>query len=271
MLKPWRHFIACYWLRTDEDATHHFRRRASGWGGERWYRGGAVTGKSLRLFLLVDNDKIKPCRTNRCFACRLSHRIAAMIYESYYWKSNLDKLATKLRKYSRRKNPGEALLAHFEQTVMLGFYSIRKLAESQKLSDNVASQQIELTAYAWNGQKNVTVKNWDNIDKLYDMIPQSVSRDVIFVCNQIIHSYVFLPVFSEARGCIISLWFSSDRHRHQFLYQIQLEQVIELFRQVAKDYPNCGSWTFNPATKDYDCTQWVGGYDEDNQPVITAK
>ncbi|MEX2317230.1 MAG: hypothetical protein WD669_08765 [Pirellulales bacterium] len=70
-----------------------------------------------------------------------------MINESYYWKNNLCKLATKLRKFSRRKKPGETLLAHFEQTIILGFYSVRKLAESQKLSDSVVAQQIELLAY----------------------------------------------------------------------------------------------------------------------------
>ena len=44
-----------------------------------------------------------------------------MIGDSYYWKNDLLKLATKLRNLKYRKNPGEGMLAHFEQTVMLGF------------------------------------------------------------------------------------------------------------------------------------------------------
>ncbi len=198
-------------------------------------------------------ESLNPARVGVSF----SQKDFEMIYDSYYWKNNLGKLATKLRKYSNRWNPGETLLAHFEQTIMLGFYSVRKLVESHKLSENIIGQQIELTAYPWAGNTNVTLRNWEEINELYDLRPTTVCRDLVFLCNQIIHSYVFLPILEEDGHGISGILFSSDRHRHQFLYQLDLERVIRLYRQIAKDDPNHFSWTFNPERQDYDYRLWT--------------
>lgn len=51
------------------------------------------------------------------------------------------------------------------------------------------------------------------------------------------------------------------------MYEIKLDGIIELFRQVGNDYPNCGSWTFNPARQDYDCSQWIEKTDQQSQSV----
>jgi len=145
------------------------------------------------------------------------------------------------------------------------------LAESIKLSDLVVQQQIELTAYPWNGSKKVTNRNYHKFDELYKLIPEKIPRDLIFICNQIIHSYVFVPVLNGNRDALHAVWFSSDRHRHQYLYEFELDRIIKLFMQVGKDYPNCGNYNFNPKTGDYDHSQWIGDHDENGKPRIAME
>jgi hypothetical protein len=74
-----------------------------------------------------------------------------MIYESRFWKDNLIKQANVLRAKTTQKRWTEASSARLEQTIMLGYYSIRKLVESQKLSNLVINQAITTNPYSWKG------------------------------------------------------------------------------------------------------------------------
>jgi hypothetical protein len=101
--------------------------------------------------------------------------------------------------------------------------------------------------------------NWHRFDEHYDISrPTPLQCDLIFICNQIIHSYVFIATFGGL-GRLNGMMFTSDRLRHTRLHEIGLERVIELFREVGNDYPSSGTWKFNPGRKDYDVVQ---GHDE---------
>lgn len=176
-----------------------------------------------------------------------------MIAESYYWKNDLLKQADALRTRKSQRRWPEVSFARLEQTVMLGFYSIRKLIEASKLSNSTFEQELPLTTYPRIG-KNVTRMNSYKLDQLYNFASQSTdSRDVLFICHQIVHSFVFMPAFDED-GKLDVILFTSDRHRNQRLYSITLEQIIQLFDQVGNDYPNEIQMVFNPDSGDYDVT-----------------
>lgn len=176
-----------------------------------------------------------------------------MIDESCYWKNDLLKQADALRSRKAQRRWPEVSFARLEQTVMLGFYSIRKLIEASKLSNSTFEQELPLAIYPWSG-KTVTRMNWHKLDQLYDFDSSSTdSRDVLFLCHQIVHSFVFMPVFNED-GKLDAFLFTSDRHRHQRLYSMTLDQIIELFDHVGNDYPNEMQMVFNPDTLDYDVT-----------------
>ncbi len=143
---------------------------------------------------------------------------------------------------------------------MLGFYSIRKLIEASKLSNSTFEQELTLTTYPWSG-KTVTRMNCHKLDQLYDFeSPSTDLRTVLFLCHQIVHSFVFMPAFNEIGG-LDALLFTSDRHRHQRLYSLTLDQIIERFDCIGTDYPNEMRMVFNPKTQDYDvsATMHTGG------------
>ena len=176
-----------------------------------------------------------------------------MIYESSYWKDDLLKLAQRLRRCTSQKRWSEVSLARVEQTIMLGFYSIRRLAEAKKLSDATVDQLITLRTHRHLG-KDVTLRNWDRIDTLYDLATNgSEQRQVLYLCHQIVHSYVFSVAMNENNG-LDGFFFTSDRQRHTCLYYLPAEAVIALFEQVGNDYPSSMELRFNPARRDYDVT-----------------
>ncbi|MDQ7837229.1 MAG: hypothetical protein RDU59_01905 [Thermodesulfobacteriota bacterium] len=163
-------------------------------------------------------------------------------------------MATALeRKKSQQRWP-EASFAVVEKTVMIGCYCIRKLIESHKLSAHLARQSIRLRAFPHSGRP-VTHMNWDMIGKLYDLdSPSDCAAELTWVCNQLIHSFVFVPSFTE-NGSFDGVFFCSDRERHKSLYQVPVDRLIRLFRQVGNDYPASARMVFNPEKQDYDVTQ----------------
>lgn len=174
-----------------------------------------------------------------------------MIYKSSFWKDDLVKQARFLGSKTNQKRWAESSSARLEQAVMLGFYSIRKLNEARKISDSVSRQEIVITALKQTGQATNRL-NWLDIDKSYDLeSSQTVTKDLIFLCNQFIHSYIFVEYF-DTEGQLKGVFVSSDRERHESLYDLEIEQIIKIFEQVGNDYPT--SITFNYAEKkrDYD-------------------
>ncbi|MEX0718392.1 MAG: hypothetical protein WD066_17485 [Planctomycetaceae bacterium] len=176
-----------------------------------------------------------------------------MIDESCYWKNDLLNQAEALRSRMAQRRWPEVSFARLEQTVMLGFYSIRKLIEASKLSNSTFEQGLPLTTYPWSAEC-VTRMNSHKLDQLYDFdSPSADQRDVLFLCHQIVHIFVFMPAFNED-GQLDAILFTSDRHRHQRLYSMTLHQIIQLFDRVGNDYPNEIRMVFNPDTQDYDVT-----------------
>ena len=161
-----------------------------------------------------------------------------MIYESEYWKDDLIKQAGLLRKRMTQKRWSAATHGRFEQLVMSGFYTIRKLSEAKLLADTTISQEIELIAYQPTG-KVVTLINWHKLDQLYDLnSPIAAKRDVMFLCHQFVHSYIFMASFNDVPFGLEGVLFCSDRERHKFLYHMDISKMIALFEQAGSEYPN---------------------------------
>jgi hypothetical protein len=112
---------------------------------------------------------------------------------------------------------------------------------------------INVAIYPSKG-KDVTIYNWDKIYKFYDLEAKQLSqRDLRFICNQIIHSYVFLPDIDD-NGVFQAIVFCSDRERNINLFEIEVNDLINALRVIGKDYPAESRSTFNPKKRDYDVT-----------------
>ena len=174
-----------------------------------------------------------------------------MIYESKFWKDDLLKQAKFLRSKTVQKRWTEISSARLEQTIMLGFYSIRKLVEAKKLSDSIVIQNITASAYIWRGQPITTI-NWLDIDKLYDLdVPKAVNKDLLFFCHQFVHSYIFIEYFNDEHN-LNGVFVSSERERYHMLYSLEIEQIIDIFEQAGNDYPKNITFTYNHKKQDYE-------------------
>jgi hypothetical protein len=174
-----------------------------------------------------------------------------MIWESSYWKEDLLKQAEALRKRTTQRRWPESSFARLEQSVMLGFYSIRKLVEARKLSDHVVSSAIPVTTYQPTG-KPITYLNWDHLGELYHLDQASPgSLGLVELCNQFIHSYIFMPEFDE-NGKLVSIFVASDRARQRQLYCVSLSRISAGFEAVGSDQPAAGVMTYNEKRGDYD-------------------
>ena len=130
------------------------------------------------------------------------------------------------------------------------------------------------------------LRHADLLARLRDLLPPAISTSASRSFPMICSAVNFFPrgidcppsVATTTRFSLRS-WsrlkgagqFNSDRDRHKFLYQFEIDRIIALFRQVGKDYPNCGDYNFNPKTGDYDHTQWIGDHDENGNPRVAME
>ena len=67
-----------------------------------------------------------------------------MIYESHYWKEPLLASAKWLSKLRLIENTRETTYVKLEKELMLGFYSVRKLIETIKISDSTKKLKFDI-------------------------------------------------------------------------------------------------------------------------------
>jgi hypothetical protein len=195
-----------------------------------------------------------------------------MIGESRYWKEDLSRRARSLRSRLSQVRWAERSFARTEQDIMLGFYSIRKLLESQKLSDEARGVRVRLIAYPSKAKAHQL--NRHAVGDLYDLEkPREEIRDIIFLCNQFIHSYVFQLTFSDTvsnGGALNGAFVSSDRERNRILYFVPLHGVLELFELVTNDHVNRMVMHRNPKRGDFD-VKLGAGFDGVSMTLIEGK
>jgi len=143
---------------------------------------------------------------------------------------------------------------------MLGAYCIRKLIEAHKISTEIVESPVPLESFAWKGDA-VTLMNWHRFDEKYGLDnPVQTERPLLSVCNWLIHSYVFAPMHRED-GELLAILFNSDRTKHESLFGLNVDQLIELFKGIGRNDPASIKMTRNPKTGDFDV--WVGSTMED--------
>ena len=177
-----------------------------------------------------------------------------MIWESAYWKNDLLRLTRILKQKQHQKIWRESSEAIVEKAVMTGFYIIRKLMEAKKLSDTIVYQKIPVRSHQHCG-KPVTLMNWHHIDRHYDFAHRHLTqRSLTWLCNQMIHSYIFILSLDDKNG-LDGLYFASERERNKAIHYLSLEKVIKVFGTTGTNYPWRSRSIFNSKTQDYDVHQ----------------
>jgi hypothetical protein len=161
-----------------------------------------------------------------------------MIWESCYWKEPLLEIAGRLRSLKTgRHRLTEKRLVELERDIFIGFYSIRKILwPVPKVSDATRFLTVQLSWYP-NRKKPVTTLNSHRVDELYDFEKiHRETRDLEFIVNRIIHSFVFMPDESE-KGRLVGILFNSDHDKNKKLYSMTIDDVITVFERIGNDYP----------------------------------
>ncbi len=158
-----------------------------------------------------------------------------MIWESAYWKDDLLKIARRMSRRTNQQRWTERARVNVEKDVFLAFYIIRKLIEAKKLTTVVENLSIELNIFPTLG-KAVHLSNWHKIDKLYNLCETiRQKRKLQFVCNQIVHSYVFSIATDEESGGLAGVLFCSDKERNKYLYSLSAKTMIDVFEQIGNN------------------------------------
>ena len=174
-----------------------------------------------------------------------------MIWESHYWKEDLLRRAKDLVRRKDQRKWFDSSFANLEQNLMIGFYSVRKLIEARKISDSSVDKKIAVTKYPAKKSQPIHLLNWHDIDEHFDLENGSVTTvDIFYLCNQFVHSYVFIIELNE-NSRLEGFFVASDWQKNESLYFIDIEAVIGIFELVGNDYPSKEIYTFDSKKGDY--------------------
>jgi hypothetical protein len=175
-----------------------------------------------------------------------------MIGESWYYIEELKAIAASLRKWEKRKRKGLSDADYFriERSVFHGAFIVRKLIEARKIKDKAASQTFPLVSFP--NIQRVTSDNWHRLDENYNLMQETRVRPSLrFICNQFIHSYVFILGASSAGG-LGYIFFSSDKERNHRLFRMTTRSLARLFESVSRSRARWIWGIRNEATGDWE-------------------
>jgi len=155
-----------------------------------------------------------------------------MIWESRYWKSDLQKDAEILRRWSTKKHSSRRDVL-FEKKIFISAFIIRKLTDAKKINVDFPKGNIPIQKFLRiNREKPITLLNWHKIDSFYDLkTPISGSINIEDLSDLIIHSFIYCLVFA-AKDHVDSFYITSDKKKDDFLWSINLKKFTELLNNI---------------------------------------
>ena len=123
---------------------------------------------------------------------------------------------------------------------MLGFYSVRKLLEAGKVSPLIDTRNISLIEYQRGLHRSQPVYG-PILQAHYNLdLPHQLQASLRFVCNQVVHSYVFAIAVGYKSG-FAGIYFASERERNDRMFFLKARELITLFCDVARDRHSDGN------------------------------
>jgi hypothetical protein len=150
-----------------------------------------------------------------------------MIEQEKYWRRDLVNFGKRLEKRYRQRTWPSRSLYSIEKEIFVSFYIIRKLIQSGKLTPTVTGSVYPVMCHPIIIGKNPSPdpRTFACTYLLHNGWP--IEFDLIELCNQFIHSFIFSP-FTPFRRAMLGIYFASDRHSKGALYYITLLKIIEV-------------------------------------------
>jgi hypothetical protein len=156
-----------------------------------------------------------------------------VIFDSQIWRHDLQRIGSDLARWQTQRRWTVATYANFEHAVMRGFYIVRKLLESQLVRvSNAHNFSLVRFPSLVSGHSHLI---WPNLNKRYDFrSPAKSGKNIPFIANQFIHSYVFTPSFDSRTGLLSGVFFASDNESPVHMFWIPVSTIAAIFSAVAR-------------------------------------
>ena len=164
-----------------------------------------------------------------------------MIWESHEWKVQLAADATALSHLSRSPLREKNLVAA-EKLIFVSAYAMRKLAESHKITNSLVGSTVQAPSSPRRAASVINIMNRHKISDHYDLSREKPSDiGLIYLLNQIIHSYLFIFITPKPK-CIDGFFVSSDRDKERMIRRVSMAVFISKMKDFANDDPSEVIW-----------------------------
>jgi hypothetical protein len=169
-----------------------------------------------------------------------------MITESIFWKQDISKAAKQLSVILIKSNYCDKSIYSIEKNVNFIAYGIRKLFESKKLTLNC--NKVTTTIISYKLLKKIHRLNAWALDRIIDFnSAKHEQKNILFLCNQIIHSYVFSVVGEGIFLC-------SDFERNKKILFFEIIEFIKIAKRLANNNVTRLEMRYNYKTNEFDVT-----------------
>jgi len=159
-----------------------------------------------------------------------------MIVESYSWKRELARDADMIERWCA-KLPSDRQAVLLERKTFLSAYAVRKLRESNKLTDDLVTSTVPAVEYAKKLERTPRFRHLDDIDDRYDLdVGKTCDLKVAGLVNTIIHSLYFNLSLAEDDQSVDGFYVTSDQ-RDKKLWFVLYSDFLKLLRSVSDNYP----------------------------------
>ena len=138
---------------------------------------------------------------------------------------------------------------NFEKEIIVSFFLIRKLIEANRISKSIKETKIQLIAFPRTSEQLTNLNHWD-VRELFDLDnPKNVTKSIVFLSNQLIHSLTIFTIRKDKKWNHILT--CSDFEKGKKLYLLSVENMIKIFEMIAKDRQKGISYTYDGLINDY--------------------
>ena len=156
-----------------------------------------------------------------------------MAAQSHYWKQLLLRQVPVLDRLGALQRWNEASSVKLEESVVLAFYTIRKLINSFLLDQRLVHQPIRMTVFPVRHGVGPLMGD-EPFGTLYDLDSgHAAAHDLLFLCHQVTGNCLFEPCFSTDQK-LRGIYFTSDHQRKAGLYCLDIESLREILQHVGK-------------------------------------
>ena len=148
----------------------------------------------------------------------------------HFYRKMIEKQAASLRSVKDRTGWGPSAKVKLELSLVQAFYALLKLLNEEGLPADFRHVQIPLRTYPYQSD-HLQMKHWRNWRKHYRMteaVPEMHSPE--FIAHQFVYNSLF-DVEQDADKRLASVYLTSAHQKHKALYQIDVNELIELLEE----------------------------------------